>query len=115
MNKKKYIYDKCDIKKNKNLYQYSEFQGVKFLNIFLKSRKKLLKKLTKDQQHFEDKYKVFEILDNEEKLNFINFSQVYEKDIKNTKWSKLFTGNGKERELLEITESENESTPENDS
>ena len=58
MNKKKYIYDKCDIKKNKNLYQYSEFQGVKFLNIFLKSRKKLLKKLTKDQQHFEDKYKV---------------------------------------------------------
>ena len=58
MNKKKYIYDKCDIKKNKNLYQYSEFQGVKFLNIFLKSLKKLLKKLTKDQQHFEDKYKV---------------------------------------------------------
>ena len=58
MNKKKYIYDKCDIKKKKNLYQYSEFQGVKFLNIFFKSRKKLLKKLTKDQQYFEDKYKV---------------------------------------------------------
>lgn len=58
---------------------------------------------------FEDKYKVFEILDNEEKLSFINFSQVYEKNTENTKWSKLFSGDGKERELLEITESESES------
>ena len=57
---------------------------------------------------FTKKYDVLKILEEENSLNFESFDQVYEKDISNTKWSKLFSGNAKERPLLDITESESD-------
>jgi len=62
---------------------------------------------------FTKKYDVLKILEEENSLNFESFNQVYEKDVSNTKWSKLFSGNAKERHLLDITESESESDNEN--
>jgi hypothetical protein len=59
--KKKYFYDQYDITKNRSLYQYSKFEGKKFLDNFFLSRKKFLKKIIK----FEVKFKII----NEKKIN----------------------------------------------
>ena len=57
---------------------------------------------------FSKKYETMLILEEEGELNFKNFTSVYEQDVSNTKWSKLFSGPAKQRELLEISESEDE-------
>lgn len=70
------------------------------------------KKIKSDNESFKippmfvKKYDILKILEEEKTLNFESFNQVYEKDVSNTKWGKLFSGNAKERDLLEITESE---------
>lgn len=55
---------------------------------------------------FEKKYNIFEIMENQNIINLETFNKLYKKDIVNTKWDKIFSGDGKERELLDITESE---------
>jgi hypothetical protein len=78
-------------------------------NLYLK-----FKKIKDENESFEippmftKKYDVLKILEEESSLNFESFDQVYEKDVSNTKWSKLFSGNAKERHLLDITESESD-------
>ena len=62
---------------------------------------------------FTKKYDTMLILEEENELNFKNFNSVYEQDVSNTKWSKLFSGPAKERELLEISESESEDENDN--
>ena len=37
-----YFYHNIDSRINKNLYQYSKYNGLKFINDFYKSRKKIL-------------------------------------------------------------------------
>lgn len=59
---------------------------------------------------FEDKYQVFEVLDEQNKVNFNNFDNLYEKKPISNKWDGLFGGNGKERELLSISESDKNSS-----
>ena len=47
MKKKIYIYDQFDPKKNRFLYQYSNFYGKKFLDHYFFSRKKFTSKISK--------------------------------------------------------------------
>ena len=55
---------------------------------------------------FENKYNIFMVLDNEKNLSLNNFNNVYKKKIDDTNYSKLFSGDGKDRELLEISEND---------
>ena len=63
---------------------------------------------------FEKKYDTMLILEENNELNFKTFYSVFEKDTTNTKWNRLFSGNAKDRPLLEITESESEGGDEED-
>lgn len=58
---------------------------------------------------FQKKYDTMLILEENDSLNFNTFDQVFEKDVTSTKWGKLFTGDAKERELIELTESDDDS------
>lgn len=53
---------------------------------------------------FEKKYEVFEVMDENNQMNIDTFLQLYEKDTINNSWSMLFSGDAKERELLEIND-----------
>ena len=55
MKKNIYKYDKLDPKKNRSLYQYSNFHGKKFFNFYYFSRKKIIKSLSKIELN--EKYK----------------------------------------------------------
>lgn len=77
------------------------------------------RKIKQENSNFEippmfiKKYETMLILEQENELNFNNFTNVYEQDVTNTKWSKLFSGPAQERELLEISDSEDEEDEEN--
>jgi hypothetical protein len=57
---------------------------------------------------FRDKYEIMTELDNLNNLDCDNFYILYEKKPLNNSWSTLFTGDAKDRELLEITDSPND-------
>ena len=52
---------------------------------------------------FEKKYEIMSELENLNKLNCDNFYAVYEDSPMPNKWSMLFSGPAKERELLEVS------------
>ena len=52
------------------------------------------------------KYQIMETLDNENCLNCDTFYQVYDEENISNSWSHLFSGNAKERELLEVSSDE---------
>ena len=89
------------IEESKRTYQVDFELYKKFKNILKKNEKFVVPDL------FEHKFKTFETLINEERLNWTNFHDLYEQRPVDNKWSGLFSGNGKERELLEISDDDN--------
>ena len=57
---------------------------------------------------FEKKYEIMSELENLDKLNCDNFYAVYEDSPIPNKWSMLFSGPAKERELLEVSDDTDE-------
>ena len=55
---------------------------------------------------FEKKYMIMETLESENCLNCDTFYQMYDKETIDNSWSGLFTGNAKERELIEVSSDE---------
>jgi hypothetical protein len=55
---------------------------------------------------FDKKYIIMEELDKKKCLNCDIFFQVFEKETHTHKWSTLFTGNAKDRDLLEVSSDE---------
>lgn len=55
---------------------------------------------------FEKKYIIMETLDNDKCLNCDMFYQMYERETVDNSWSGLFSGNAKDRELLEVSSDE---------
>ena len=89
------------IEESKRTYQVDFELYKKFKNILKKNEQFVVPDL------FEHKFKTFETLINEERLNWTNFHDLYEQRPVDNKWSGLFSGNGKERELLEISDDDN--------
>ena len=64
---------------------------------------------------FLQKYNIFKVLHKDNTINLEVFNKLYKKDNTNTKWdNKLFSGDGKDRELLNVTESDDNNDDIND-
>ena len=80
---------------------------------------KKFKKIKSETQDFEipdmfiDKYELMEELESMNKLTWKNFHDCYEKKPLENSYNMLFTGNAKERELLSISNSEEDKLPNN--
>jgi hypothetical protein len=55
---------------------------------------------------FEKKYMIMETLENNNSLDSDTFYQMYDKEDMDNSWSSLFSGNTKDRELLEVSSDE---------